>query len=107
MAAWLKHTDTKDGNSLDSYVTENGVSYVKHYLIDFGSTLGSAAVGPFRPESGHLHHVDLKSIFWNSVTLGLMVKDWERDNDFAYKSIGRYRSDTFELLGGETRHVIH
>jgi hypothetical protein len=96
MAAWLKHTDTKDGNSLDSYVTENGISYVRHYLIDFGSTLGSAAVGPFRPESGHLHHVDLKTIFWNSVTLGLMVKDWERENDFEYKSIGRYRPDIFE-----------
>jgi len=96
MAAWLKHTDTKDGNSLDSYVTENGVSYVRHYLIDFGSTLGSAAVGPFDPESGHVHHLDLKSIFWNSVTLGLLVKDWERDGNIKYNSIGRYRSDTFD-----------
>ncbi|UCE67088.1 MAG: hypothetical protein JSU85_03490 [Candidatus Zixiibacteriota bacterium] len=95
MAAWLKHTDTKDGNSLDSYVTENGVSFVRHYLIDFGSTLGSAATGPFKPEAGHVHHADLKTIFWNSITLGLHVKNWEKNNDYKFNSIGRYRSDTF------------
>ncbi len=96
MTAWLKHTDTKDGNSLDTYVTENGVSYVRHYLIDFGSTLGSAAKGPFKPESGYQHHVDLKAILWNGITLGLHVKDWEKNNDIKFNSIGRYRSDIFE-----------
>ncbi|UCC81073.1 MAG: hypothetical protein JSW64_06865 [Candidatus Zixiibacteriota bacterium] len=96
MTSWLKHTDTKDGNSLDSYVTDNGVSYVRHYLIDFGSTLGSAAKGPFKPESGYQHHVDLKAILWSGITLGLPVKDWEKNNDIKFNSIGRYRSDIFE-----------
>src|SRR5262249_4939328 len=33
-AAWLNHTDVKQMNTMDSFVTENGRSYVKHYLID-------------------------------------------------------------------------
>ncbi|NIW47138.1 MAG: hypothetical protein GWN30_21030, partial [Gammaproteobacteria bacterium] len=35
VAAWLNHFDTKANNTLDVYV-EDG--YVRHYLIDFGST---------------------------------------------------------------------
>ncbi|MEE9554956.1 MAG: hypothetical protein V3W18_11720 [candidate division Zixibacteria bacterium] len=96
ICAWLKHTDTKDGNTLDSYVTENDRSYVRHYLIDFGSTLGSAAHGPFAPEAGHVYHFDPIDIITNTVTLGLAVKDWEKHTDFEYTAIGRYRSDTFE-----------
>ena len=45
-AAWLNHVDAKGINSLSSLVTENGRSFIRHYLLDFGSALGSAAVGP-------------------------------------------------------------
>jgi len=96
ISAWLKHTDVKDGNSLDSYVTENGKSYVRHFLIDFGSTLGSAAHGPFSPEAGYVNQVDPSDVFHNSFTLGLDVKGWEKDNDLVFPSIGRYRADIFE-----------
>jgi hypothetical protein len=96
VCAWLKHTDTKDGNTLDSYVTENGKSYVKHFLIDFGSTLGSAAHGPFYPEAGHVYHFDPIEICANALTFGLAVDDWEKHTDFDFSSIGRYRSDTFD-----------
>ena len=36
-AAWLNHVDAKAINSLDTLVTENGRSYVRHNLLDFGS----------------------------------------------------------------------
>ena len=45
-AAWLNHVDAKAINSLDTLVTENGRSFVRHHLIDFGSTLGSGGVAP-------------------------------------------------------------
>ena len=47
-AAWLNHVDAKAINSLDTLVTENGRSYVRHNLIDFGSALGSGGVGAGR-----------------------------------------------------------
>ena len=96
MCGWLKHTDTKDGNSLDSYVTENGRSYVRHFLIDFGSTLGSAAHSPFSPEAGYVNQFDPKDILENTITLGLKVEGWEKQTEYQFASIGRYRSDPFE-----------
>ena len=42
-AAWLNHVDSKSINSLDTLVTEDGRTVVKHHLLDFGSTIGSAA----------------------------------------------------------------
>ena len=45
-AAWFNHVDAKSLNTMDTLVSEGGRSYVRHYLLDFGSTLGSAAVGP-------------------------------------------------------------
>src|SRR6185295_17276304 len=51
-AAWLNHVDAKSINSLDTLVTRDGKSFVRHHLIDFGSTLGSAAAGPREPWEG-------------------------------------------------------
>ena len=45
-AAWTNHVDSKAMNSLDTLVTENGRAVVRHHLIDFGSTLGSASIKP-------------------------------------------------------------
>src|SRR5262249_37251771 len=42
-AAWLGHDDSKALNTLDVLVTEDGVPFIKHYLIDFGASLGSAS----------------------------------------------------------------
>ena len=39
--AWLNHTDAKAANSFNALVQEDGVSFVRHYLIDFGSAFGS------------------------------------------------------------------
>ena len=40
--AWTNLTDLKAGNTLDTLVTENGRTFVKHYLQDVGSTFGMA-----------------------------------------------------------------
>ena len=41
--AWLAELDPSSINSLDSYVEEDGRHFVRHYIIDFGATLGSAS----------------------------------------------------------------
>jgi len=33
--AWLNHTDAKAANSLNALVQEDGVTFIRHYLIDF------------------------------------------------------------------------
>ncbi len=98
MAAWLNHLDTKQGNSLDFLVEENGRRFVKHYLIDFGSTLGSASIHPNGPRDGVEHDVDLGNIGARLFSGGLYAARWERyDYDGPeYPSVGFYSTDLFE-----------
>ena len=51
-AAWLNHVDSKSINTFDALVSEGQRAFVRHYLLDFGSTLGSAGVYPREPFEG-------------------------------------------------------
>ncbi len=95
ICAWLSHHDIKANNSFDSYVTQDGRSYVRHYLIDFGSALGSAAIGPKPTFMGHENFFDPNDIAGNTLSLGLHVHSFEKDTSLAFPSIGRYRHSDF------------
>lgn len=95
LCAWLKHFDTKAGNNLDVYVDESDKRFVKHYLIDFGATLGSATTGPQARQKGHEYDFDLPAIALNLLSVGLYVRDWEKLGDIRYPSIGRFESHDF------------
>lgn len=90
ICAWLKHFDIKDANSLDMYVREGNRQFIKHYLIDFGSTLGGAPEGPMDAFRGHETDFDMGAGFKNLITLGLDVKDWEKAPQVEFPSVGRY-----------------
>ncbi len=93
IAAWLNHYDTKDNNTGTAYTDEG---YVKHYLLEFGSTLGSQGDEPMPPEIGHENAtVDAHQLLKNIVTLGFYVRPWEKVKPIRYPSIGYFRSDIF------------
>ena len=50
--AWTNLVDMKAGNTLDSVITENGRSVVRHYLQDVGSTFGTGANAPREYDEG-------------------------------------------------------
>ena len=95
IAAWLNHFDTKDGNSLDSYVVDGDKHYVRHYLIDFGATLGSASHGPNHPWRGHQNEIDPHVITENIASLGLYVRPWEKFEGIKYPSVGLFEAEAF------------
>ena len=96
VSAWLNHVDTKGANSMDSYVTEEGRSYVRHYLMDFGTILGAAGVEPKSKFEGHENQVDPNALVLRILTLGFYVPDWERVPDrIEYPCVGRYESPSF------------
>jgi len=68
---------------------------VKHYLLDFGSTLGSGAKGPMSPYVGYDHAFDSKAVFSQLLTFGLNVRPYERNYQVKYPSIGFYTSEYF------------
>ena len=92
IAAWLNHFDTKANNSLDVF-TEQG--YLKHYLIDFGSTLGSNGDEPQPQFIGYENAFDPHQVAKNIITLGLYVRPWEKTGEVVYPSIGNFDSKLF------------
>jgi hypothetical protein len=51
--AWLNHDDSRGVNSLDMLHSENGRTYVKHYMFDFGSIMGSGTGFSQTRRGGH------------------------------------------------------
>jgi len=88
-AAWLNHVDAKAINSLDVLVSENGKSFVRHYLIDFGSALGSGGVGPADYWAGSEYMVEPRDVARQMVSLGISVPKWRTVPFYESRAIGR------------------
>ncbi len=100
LAAWLNHLDTKQHNSMDVLVEESGRRYVVHYLIDFGSSLGSAGIGPNTPRKGVEHDADLGATAARWFTAGFYARSWERyPGSSTHPSVGFYSADLFDPGG--------
>jgi hypothetical protein len=90
IASWINHWDTKSGNTLDIYVDDSGRRYVRHYLIDFGSTLGSQGDEPMPLWVGYETGVDPGQMLKNTAGVGLYVPAWEKGRTIEYTSIGLF-----------------
>jgi hypothetical protein len=96
IASLVNHYDLKDHNSLDVYEEENGRGFLRHYLIDFGSTFGSDGNGPKVPIKGYANIFDLRDVSVSTVTLGIKGWGWEDAVSGQHPSIGYFESEIFE-----------
>ena len=98
-AAWLNHDDSRGINSLDMVETTNGKAWVKHYMFDFGSILGSGTVYSQRYRAGNEYIFEQRPGWLTLATLGLYVRPWMT---IGYPdvpdSIGRLEADAFDPL---------
>jgi hypothetical protein len=93
-AAWLNHVDAKGINSLSALVTDNGRRFIRHYLLDFGSALGSAAIGPREGWEGFEPLVEKPGeIGRRAASVGVRIPEWRRLELFESRSIGRLPRD--------------
>ena len=96
--AWLNHFDTKQLNSLDTYIAGGDGGYVKHHLIDFASTLGVGASGS-TARYGYEYTVDVPAITGRLLSLGFHESTWrklERDPDLP--QVGYFSADLWDPL---------
>jgi hypothetical protein len=103
-AAWLNHDDARSLNTIDTYVEEEGRRYIKHYLQDFGSTLGSGSTAAQSPRAGNEYYIEGKQIAKGVVTLGLWQRDWAGVNYPDYPSVGNIEADFFEPWRWKTEY---
>jgi len=74
--AWLDHTDLKQDNTVDTWVSDArdpSVHYVVHYLVDFGKALGALSYLGCRQRGG-LEGYDVSMIARSLFSLGI----WQR-----------------------------
>lgn len=78
VAAWLNHVDLQARNTLDSYIGPTG--YLRHYVIDFGTSLGSGTIRALHPREGLEYAFDLGPFLARMATLGLYRVGWEYES---------------------------
>jgi hypothetical protein len=96
IASWFNHVDVKEVNTLDVYVKDDGGGHLRHYLIDFGSTMGSGDFmnGPKRV--GHEYIYDGSTSIKSLVTFGAWERPWERECQVHYPEVGHFEAELFD-----------
>ncbi len=93
--SWLDHDDSRALNNLDTVVTEGGRTFIRHYLLDFGSTLGSGTQRANSPRSGAYYFAwgdSARQLF----TLGLAPPYWAFAKYPHFPSVGKFEWKTFD-----------
>jgi len=95
-SAWLNHTDSKATNTLDTIVEENGNRFIRHYLIDFGSALGSDGDSTKDARLGHEFMLPTPTkALKQMLKLGLVAEQWEKVRYPKLPGIGNFSSADF------------
>lgn len=76
--ALTQQTAMRSDNMLDVYEGAPGEGYVRHYLLDFGETMGVHGLGWQWPWDGFEHFFDWKDHLRDSLLLGINHKPWEK-----------------------------
>jgi hypothetical protein len=95
IASWINHWDLKEMNTLDMYVDEGGRKFLRHYLIDFGSTLGGGK-SPMEYFHGREYEIDGANMLKELATLGFYVTPDEKDAPLVFPSVGIFSADDFK-----------
>lgn len=77
-ASWLNIYDIRETNTIDALREFEGKSQIKHYFLDFGDALGSAAEGPKPPMFTHEHMLDYGEMTKAFFTFGFWKKPWQK-----------------------------
>src|SRR6185295_5941907 len=94
-AAWLNHDEWRSGNSLDTLVRDGDRSIIRHHLLDFGSTLGSASTKVQSRRAGNEYIWETRPTLVTMLTLGLYVRPWIKVDYPDIPAIGRFEANYF------------
>jgi hypothetical protein len=96
LCAWLGHDDSRSINSLDMLVDDGPNRYVRHYLIDFGSILGSASTKANSARSGADYLFSWRTAAKQFLTLGLWVPEWAKADFPDLPAVGKFEYEVFD-----------
>lgn len=103
MAAWLNHFDSREQNSMRTWMAvnerepESSPGHVRHWYLDLGDCFGSEwSWDGISRRLGHAYYLDIPYVVADFFTLGIIVRPW----DVARRSpegeiFGYFRSEDF------------
>jgi hypothetical protein len=103
-AAWLNHDDARSINSIDTYVEADGRRYIRHYVQDFGSTLGSGSTSAQQPRGGNEYLIEPDKIGKGLASLGLWRRGWMNARYPDHLTLGHVEADFFEPQKWKTEY---
>jgi hypothetical protein len=103
-AAWLNHDDARSINSIDTYVEEGGRRYIRHYMQDFGSNLGSGSTSAQQPRGGYEYLIEGDKIAKGLISFGLWTRGWTKVRYPDNPSLGNIEADFFEPWKWKTEY---
>jgi hypothetical protein len=96
-AAWVNHDDSRGLNSLDMLETRDGRRFIRHYVFDFGSIMGSGSVFAQVPRAGNEYILEWGPALKTLASFGLYVRPWiSVDYPKVPASVGRFEADFFD-----------
>jgi len=94
-SAWLNHDDSRSVNTLDTLVEVDGRRVLRHHLIDFGSTLGSASVTAQKPRAGNEYIWEARPTLLTMLSFGFWVRPWIKVQYPDYPAVGNIEAAYF------------
>ena len=101
--AWTNLVDMKAGNTLDTLITADGRSLVRHYLQDVGSTFGTGANAPREYDEGWEYLFEGGLTWKRLYTLGFFIRPWQTVQYEDNAAIGRFEGEVFDPLEWKPR----
>jgi hypothetical protein len=96
-AAWLNHDDSRAVNTMVLRHRAGGKSYLKYYIVDFGSIMGSATRFEDPPQAGREYILDRRPSLLTMLSFGLYVRPWLLFPDPPVPAaVGRFSADHFD-----------
>lgn len=96
VSAWIGHDDSRAINTYDAIVEENGQKFIRHFILDLGSTLGSGTQKPNSARSGGEYLFGWKQSATQLFSLGFAVPQWSRARFPEIPAVGRFEHERFD-----------
>jgi hypothetical protein len=93
--AWTNLTDLKAANTLDTLLTQDGRTRVKHYLQDVGSTFGMCN-DKYEWDLSYEHFFQGDTTRKRLFSFGFALSPWQTVPYEEYPAIGKFEGDVFD-----------
>lgn len=98
-SAWLNNTDVRRQNTLDTFLVvdeQRQLGFVRHYLIDFGTSLGAAGDRDKYIGEGYEHLVDWSALGTRLIGFGFVYPYWIAVRRSPFHAVGTFEAEVFD-----------